>query len=64
MSGGTSGGRTSATFYISSNTGGVVGRSPGRHSVNGGVGGGGGSWGVGRCDRYDRQCHCDSASKR
>ena len=43
---GTGGGRTSATF-ISSNTGGVVGRSPGRHSGIGGVGGGGpGSWGV------------------
>ena len=42
--GGTSGGWASATF-ISSNTGGVGGRSPGRHSGSGGVGGGGpGSW--------------------
>ena len=43
--GGNSGGRASTTF-ISSNTGGVGGRSPGRHSGSGGVGGGGpGSWG-------------------
>ena len=43
--GGTSVGRGSTTF-ISPNTGGVGGRSPGRHSGSGGVGGvGPGSWG-------------------
>ena len=45
--GGTSGGRGSTTTFISPNTGGIGGRSPGRHSGSGGVGigGGPGSWG-------------------
>ena len=42
--GGTSGGRASANF-ISSNTGGIGGRSPGRHPGSGRIGGGPGSWG-------------------
>ena len=45
--GGTSGGwGGNTTTFISPNTGGIGGRSPGRHSGSGGVGGGGpGSWG-------------------
>ena len=44
--GGTSGGGWGSTTFISSNTGGAGGRSPGRHSGSGGVGvGGPGSWG-------------------
>ena len=42
--GGPSGG-WSGTSFMSPSTGGVGGRSPGRHSGSGGVGGGPGSWG-------------------
>ena len=50
--GGSSGARANATF-ISSNTGGVGGRSPGGYSGSGGVGGGGpGSWEWSGSTRY------------